>query len=187
MDFGDILNQWDKEQKTPAKKQVQKPNKKANAPSAEEKELRRQGYTSFENQFKTSVNPIEAWLNRHGTIDKDKINKQAEREAELADREYLKNMRPEAILDLHGLTRDEAWGRMDAFVTDCTRRGLRKIMVIHGKGNHSHDSDPVLGLMVRQFIEQDARLGRSGHPDRYNGGSGATWILIKGSEHSKNR
>ena len=32
------------------------------------------------------------WINDDGTIDKDKINEQAEREAELADREYLKNM-----------------------------------------------------------------------------------------------
>ena len=180
MDFGDILNQWDKNQKSESKKKpVQKSHKKANAPSAEEKELKKQGYTSFENQFKSTVNPIEAWLNKHGTVDKDKIYEQAEKETQLADREFLKNMRPEAVLDLHGLTRDEAWTRMDSFVSDCARRGLRKIMVIHGKGNHSHDSDPVLGMMVRQFIEQDSRLGRSGHPDRANGGTGATWIVIK--------
>ncbi len=186
MDFGDILSQWDKNQGDAGKKKaVQKPNKKANAPSAEEKELRRQGYTSFESQFRTGINPIEAWLNQHGTVDKDKISEKAEAESKFADREYLKNMRPEAVLDLHGLTRDKAWTRMDSFVTDCVRRGLRKILLIHGKGNHSHGSDPVLGLLVRQFIEQDSRLGSSGHPDRNNGGSGATWVLIKSAVTSK--
>ena len=32
---------------------------------------------------------------------------------------------------------------------------------------------------VRLFIEQDKRLGSSGHPDRNNGGTGATWVLLK--------
>ena len=46
MDFGDILNQWEGGQKKqPAKKQAQVSHKKANAPTKEEKEAARQGYS----------------------------------------------------------------------------------------------------------------------------------------------
>ena len=32
---------------------------------------------------------------------------------------------------------------------------------------------------ARLFIEQDKRLGSSGHPDRREGGNGATWVLLR--------
>lgn len=184
MDFADILSQWDSMEKkgSQQKKGPQKSNKKANAPTKEQKLLKAQGY-SYEQQMeadnKRRANPMEVWLNQHGTVDKDKISDEAENEAKLHNREYLKRLAPEATIDLHGLTRDEAWGRLEGFVADSVRRGFRKIMIIHGKGNHSHGSDPVLGPMVRQFIEQNPKLGTSGHPDRNYGGNGATWVLIK--------
>ena len=148
MNFGDILNQWDNSQvqKKPVQKGPQVSHKKANAPTAE---------------------------------DKDKIADDAAQSEKMHSLEYLKSLRPEAVLDLHQLTRDEAWERLSGFVTDCCRRNLHKILIIHGKGNHSHGSDPVLGPMVKTFIEQDRRLGTSGHPDRNNGGNGATWVIIK--------
>ena len=58
-------------------------------------------------------------------------------------------------------------------------RRLKKILIVHGKGIHSSGSDPVLGEMVRKFIESDKRLGTSGHPDASGGGKGATWVILK--------
>lgn len=184
MDFEDILSQWDEMQRSDSrpKKGPQKPNKKPNALTKEQKMLKSQGYRyelQMEADNKRRANPIDVWLNRHGTVDKDKIADEAETESKLHDREYLRNLSPEASIDLHGLTRDEAWTRLEGFVADSIRRGFRKIMIIHGKGNHSHGSDPVLGPMVRTFIEQNPKLGTSGHPNRNNGGNGATWVLIK--------
>lgn len=184
MDFGDILNQWsEQEHKKPVKQTgPQVSHKKANAPTKEEKEAAQQGY-SYEQQMKADnervANPMEVWLNRYGTMDKDKVADEAAENQRLQSREYLREMKPEAHLDLHGLTRDEAWDRLSAFVADCKKRGLKKILIIHGKGNHSSGSDPVLGPMVRTFIEQDDRLGTSGHPDRAWGGNGATWVILK--------
>ena len=98
----------------------------------------------------------------------------------LYDRNYLLNMNPEARLDLHGLHQDEAQESLDRFITDCKARGLRKVLIIHGKGIHSSGSDPVLGELVRRFIEHDKRCGASGHPKtKAEGGSGATWVLLK--------
>ena len=190
MDFGDILSQYEKMQSDSARKNKaksqQKSHKKPNALTKEEREALKSA-SSLQAMMEAQMaednarraNPIDVWLNRFGTVDKDKIADQAQQEARLNDREYLRSMKPEAVLDLHGLTRDEAWERMATFVSESKRKNLRKIMVIHGKGNHSNGSDPVLGPMVRLFIEQDARLGASGRPDRNNGGNGATWILLK--------
>ena len=90
------------------------------------------------------------------------------------------NMKPEAYLDLHGLHQDQARESLDRFITDCKARGYRKVLIIHGKGIHSSGSDPVLGELVRRFIEQDKRCGASGHPKtKAEGGSGATWVLLK--------
>ncbi|MBQ0052206.1 MAG: Smr/MutS family protein, partial [Treponema sp.] len=196
MDFGDILNQWDNVQKSEKQKAKQKSSvpqvshKMANAPTAEEKEARRrakleaQGLLQddiYEKQMqedaKKSVNPMEAWLRRYGVTDKDKAADEYAQRTKMESREYLRTMRPEARIDLHGLTRDEAWARLTSFVGTCVSRGMKKILIVHGKGNHSHGSDPVLGPMVRTFIEQHPNLGSSGHPDHTQGGSGATWVI----------
>ena len=123
---------------------------------------------------------MELWLRRYGTIDKDKLAEEQESRSKLYDRNYLLNMQPEARLDLHGLHQDQARESLDRFITDCKARGLRKVLIIHGKGIHSHGSDPVLGELVRRFIEEDKRCGASGHPKtKAEGGSGATWVLLK--------
>ncbi|MCQ2601422.1 MAG: Smr/MutS family protein [Treponema sp.] len=195
MNFGDILNQWDSQQKeqnkknTPKEKQVSK--KKANADFIEA------GYASkaeadkntviqkktvsqqMEEDSKKKINPMELWLRRYGTVDKDKVIEQYQQNQKLQSHDYIKNMPVDAYLDLHGLTRDEAWPRLEAFTSDCIRRGMKKIMFIHGKGNHSSSNDPVLGELVRLFIEKNKMLGTSGHPNRTQGGSGATWVMIK--------
>lgn len=133
----------------------------------------------MERESKQTVNPMELWLRRYGVTDKDKAADEYAERAKMESREYLRTMRPEARIDLHGLTREEAWSRLTSFVNDAVRRGLKKILIIHGKGNHSNGSAPVLGAMVRTFIEQNKNLGSSGHPDRNMGGNGATWVIIK--------
>lgn len=194
MDFGDILNQWDgvqKAEKSKAKERAKVPqvsHKMANAPTPEEKAARKRAKLAAEGRLyeeqmkedaKKQINPMELWLRRYGVTDKDKAADEYEERSKMESREYLRTMRPEARIDLHGLTREEAWARLNSFVNDCIHRGLKKILIIHGKGNHSHGSDPVLGPMVKTFIEQNKNLGSSGHPDRAMGGSGATWVIIK--------
>lgn len=190
MDMNDILNQWDKikaQEKNKGKtSQPQVSHKKANAPTAEEKLIAREmkNEKAFEKQIQEQnqrkINPMEQWLRIYGTIDKDKIAEEHERSANLYDRNYLINMKPEARLDLHGLRQDEALERLNYFIGDCVRRKIKKVIVIHGKGIHTTGTDPVLGELVRRFIESDKRCGTSGHPkNKAEGGTGATWILLK--------
>ncbi|MCI5519934.1 MAG: Smr/MutS family protein [Treponema sp.] len=187
MDMGDILAQWDNIQSDKVKKQKESgkntvSHKKANAPTPEEKALAKE--KDFEAKLRAEnskeINPMELWLRRYGTIDKDKLAEEQYERTKEQDRNYILNMKPEARLDLHGLHQDEARVKLDSFITDCCRKGLRKVIIIHGKGIHTTGTDPVLGELVRKFIEHDKRCGSSGHPKtKQEGGSGATWVILK--------
>ena len=123
---------------------------------------------------------MEQWLDRYGTVDKDKIVEEQQNRSKLYDRSQLINMQPEARLDLHGLHQTEAEEALNRFITDCKNRGLHKVIIIHGKGIHTSGTDPVLGELVRRFIEHDKRCGTSGHPKtNAEGGTGATWVILK--------
>ena len=178
MDMGDILAQWDdlkKKEKAAAREKPKAPqvsHKKANAGDVVK--------SPAPSSKAPSANPMEIWLRKYGTIDKDKIAEEHTERTKQQDREYVLNLRPEAYLDLHGLHQDEARIRLDSFITDCKKRGLRKVQIIHGKGIHTQGTDPVLGELVRRFIESDPRCGSSGHPkNKADGGTGATWIILK--------
>ena len=63
------------------------------------------------------INPMEMWLRRYGTIDKDKIAEETEERDREQDRSFLISMKPEARIDLHGLHLDEAETRLNDFIT----------------------------------------------------------------------
>ena len=58
------------------------------------------------------------------------------------------------------------------------RRGMRKGLVIHGKGNHSAEGS-VLAPLVRDFLEMSSEIGEFGRAARKDGGSGATWFILR--------
>ncbi|MFP4151221.1 MAG: Smr/MutS family protein [Alkalispirochaeta sp.] len=84
----------------------------------------------------------------------------------------------ERRIDLHGATVDDGRRRLDRFVRDAARRGVRKILVIHGTGDTPGELSP-LRRMVRQYLEQNPLVGRYGTPDTANGGRGATWAVLR--------
>ena len=196
MDFGDILNQWDdlcRQEEAEKKAKARGTNKPRprlpNAPRLEKTESSKT--LVIETQWADSeqeeepelprVNPMDLWLRRYGVVDKDSLAQEVAERERGQNREYLKKLPFGAKIDLHGLTRDEAWERLDAFIGDCSRRGIQKVLIVHGKGHHSKEKSDVsiLSAMVRTFVELDRRLGASGHPDKKLGGNGSTWVIIK--------
>jgi DNA-nicking Smr family endonuclease len=176
VNFGDILDEWERETAKPyGKKQLKKDE------SAEKKreESPQSAPRTRAEQNAARANPLDVWLRRYGTRDKD-AEKECEPDAEspAERRNRLRAMKPEAIIDLHGLTRDDAWLRLESFFADCVRRSLKKVLIIHGKGTHSAD-DPVLRGVVRLFIEQNRHAGESGHSEKDAGGTGSTWVILK--------
>jgi DNA-nicking Smr family endonuclease len=94
------------------------------------------------------------------------------------NRRRLLNEKPDDVIDIHGLTTDKAWISLDLFFNRARSCGFQKLRIIHGKGNHSQ-GDSVLGQTVRAFIEQCPYAGESGFEKISNGGTGATWVLLK--------
>jgi DNA-nicking Smr family endonuclease len=155
MDFGTILEKWDNRQdKT----------------------------VSTEHLPGEKVNPIDSWIRKNGIYDKDAEEGGAEADAAKSGaaekRRRLRNMKPQAALDIHGMTRDEAWLALETFFCESLRQDLEKILVIHGKGNHTA-GEPVLKRAVMEFIEHCPNAGESGKGEAASGGQGATWVLLK--------
>ena len=100
-------------------------------------------------------------------------------------RSRLLKKRPDACIDLHGLTKDDAWNSLELFFKDSYEKGFEKIQIIHGKGNHNASNDErrpvdaVLKDLTRSFIENCPFAGESGYCSARDVGTGATWVIIK--------
>jgi len=185
VNFGEILNEWDRE--------TGKPYGKKRLKEDEQRALRNEGTetgtSGDENPAGAKsrtpekepprAHPVDVWMRRYGIEDKDTRNADSPETVSPAERRrMLRARKPEAVIDLHGMTRDEAWSRLESFFADCRRRGLGKVLVIHGKGTHSGNG-AVLIPLVRHFIEQHPHAGESGYSAREDGGSGSTWVILK--------
>lgn len=84
-------------------------------------------------------------------------------------------------LDLHGLDQEAAHRRLMAFLLSASRRGMRHVLVITGKGA-SHGSEGALKRSVPVWLSQpDFRILVSGYEwaARGHGGEGALYVRLK--------
>jgi DNA-nicking Smr family endonuclease len=82
-------------------------------------------------------------------------------------------------LDLHGMTRDIARDQVGDFLRRATRRGLRCLRVIHGKGYGSAGGEPVLRSMVHSWLVQKDEVVAFCVANKADGGHGALIVLLK--------
>ena len=157
MDFGDILDQWERRDSGANRR---KPVKPVAGPVPEPR-----------------AHPLDIWLRRHGIHDKDADAEQAG-PGGAEKRRRLHAQKPDAVIDIHGLTRDQAWEALERFFNEARTRGFEKLLIIHGKGNHSA-GEAVLKRSVREFIERCPWAGESGPEKAARGGNGATWVLAR--------
>jgi DNA-nicking Smr family endonuclease len=88
---------------------------------------------------------------------------------------------PDAELDLHGKTQEEAIRMVQNFLLVCHRERLKHVLVITGRGHHSGAGGPVLKDAVQRWLELNGkRFARSfvRAPARL-GGDGAIWITLR--------
>jgi len=88
-------------------------------------------------------------------------------------------LKPQAELDLHGMTADEAMSKVRFFLEDSSFRGLQTLLIITGKGLHSSDG-PVLRLAVEKLLAQmhELVIEWGSAPRRY-GGAGALVVFLR--------
>ena len=116
---------------------------------------------------------------KHKVVDKDAAQEKSAVQKNMSRASYVQKLSPQDSIDLHGMTQEEAWKALNDFVAAAKFRGLKKILIIHGKGIHSQDSKGALTELVKRFIEGDQRLGAYGFSDKEHGGSGATWVAVR--------
>jgi DNA-nicking Smr family endonuclease len=120
---------------------------------------------------------LDKWISVNGIQNKD-VEEKDRQDGAQEKRRRLRNKKPDAELDIHGKTRDEAWQELDVFFNNAREKGFEKILVVHGKGNHSQ-GEAVLKRVVMDFIERCPFAGESGRGKAASGGEGATWVLLK--------
>lgn len=103
------------------------------------------------------------------------------------DPRILKKLRKGAFsirahLDLHGMFKEEARVALSNFVSQAQLRGHRCVLVVHGRGLHSKDQQPVLKEAVvnwlgRSSLRKQVLAFCSARP--YDGGAGALYVLLR--------
>jgi len=94
----------------------------------------------------------------------------------------------QAHLDLHGMTADEAKRAVQEFLLRSMVAGHRCVLLVHGRGRNSPDQRSVLKDRLKQWLTH-GELGRrvlafcTARP--YDGGSGATYVLLRRDRHAK--
>jgi len=89
-------------------------------------------------------------------------------------------LRPEARIDLHGMTQAEAHVELNGFVAECQMAGLRSVLVITGKG--SVKDGGVLRRMVPRWLNQPplrAMVVAIEQATPRDGGLGAYYLLLR--------
>ncbi len=152
MDFERILRQWESREQRRKRSEAQEP--------------KRRELESLIDRYPPRLEEAES--------DSEDKERQA-REQRAAGR----RLPVEAELDLHGYTIEQAARALEIFIADAYDAGMKKVLVIHGKGKHSSDK-AVLPEFVRSFLQAHDAVGEIGTPKRTEGGTGATWAIVRG-------
>ncbi|MGD2052483.1 MAG: Smr/MutS family protein [Gammaproteobacteria bacterium] len=86
----------------------------------------------------------------------------------------------DAILDLHGLTVEQARLQLADFLQECRQYGYRHVIIIHGKGFRSQ-SRPVIKPMVNRWLRQAYEVLAFCSARPKDGGTGAVYVLLRRS------
>lgn len=84
----------------------------------------------------------------------------------------------EASLDLHGMRVREAAPALSRFLAFSLAAGRRCVRIIHGKGRGSDGRQPVLKQKVNQWLRQREEVLAFVSAPRWDGGSGAVYVLL---------
>lgn len=133
------------------------------------------------------VAELNALVTGRAAFDLSLTDEHLEGIAQGIDRRWLRRLRRgelavEDHLDLHGATRQEAKVRLERFLLESRRRGLRCVLIVHGRGLHSVDGVPVLKEQLKAWLLH-GRIGQSTmafcSARGSDGGLGALYLLLR--------
>lgn len=106
------------------------------------------------------------------------VRKKAEEDDALKERQRkINNLPIEAVLDLHGLYKEEAKKELRAFLARSSAKGIEMVLIVHGKGLHS--KNPILKDLTREELSGSPYVRKFGSAKLKHGGSGASWAVLR--------
>ncbi|MEC8867855.1 MAG: DNA endonuclease SmrA [Pseudomonadota bacterium] len=90
----------------------------------------------------------------------------------------------EATLDLHQRTVKEARDDVFRFIRSSSRNGFRSVVIVHGRGDRSDDPAKLKSYVAHWLVQLADVIGFHSAPRR-DGGTGATFVLIRKSPSQK--
>jgi DNA-nicking Smr family endonuclease len=85
----------------------------------------------------------------------------------------------QAELDLHGMNRDMAQRAIAQFLLRCEALDHRCVRIIHGKGNGSPNSGPVIKRLVDGWLRRRQQVIAFCSARPHDGGTGAVYVLLR--------
>jgi DNA-nicking Smr family endonuclease len=88
----------------------------------------------------------------------------------------------QAHIDLHGMIQADAKAALEAFILDSVRKGLRTVLVVHGRGLRSPGGTPVLKHAAAQWLSHGQMGGyvlAFATARAADGGAGAMYVLLR--------
>ena len=152
MDFRDILDKWDS----------------------------RKHEAKTDDQAESAASAMDLWLDSYppGQDFENEDDRPLNNAVRARERRVLRSMMPEETIDLHGHSVASALHELKLFLQSAQDRGLRKLSVVHGKGNHS-SGGAVLKQAVTRYVQGSPIVGEISTPQAKHGGSGATWVVLR--------
>jgi DNA-nicking Smr family endonuclease len=91
----------------------------------------------------------------------------------------------EAMLDLHGLTIEQARHEVYRFIRDCVHYDVRSALISHGKGRRNKEQVPLLKSFLARWLPMFAEVMAFHSAQKWHGGAGAVYLLLRKSEKAK--
>ncbi len=91
----------------------------------------------------------------------------------------------EAMLDLHGLTVEQARQELYRFVADCVHYDVRSALISHGKGRGNKDKIPLLKSFLVRWLPMFPQVMAFHSAQKWHGGAGAVYVLFRKTERAK--
>ena len=83
------------------------------------------------------------------------------------------------ILDLHGLTANEAELELNSFMKENYYNNSKYLLIIHGKGLNNQDNQAPMKRLVEKFIINSIHVLAANSANKNYGGFGATVLILK--------
>jgi DNA-nicking Smr family endonuclease len=91
----------------------------------------------------------------------------------------------EAMLDLHGLTVEQARHEVYCFIQDCMHNDVRLALISHGKGRNNKEQRPLLKSFVARWLPMFPEVMAFHSAQRWHGGAGAVYLMLRKTEKQK--